>query len=123
MAGAVRSTNLGPAENQQLKLASNRNSIIATVLLGAITLVIAVIGLEQVEQGVRQQTLKNMQMVVEAARESIRTVWLDKMILAATDCADDPVVVSATQTLLASAHVADTMLANPGQQQLRDYFS
>ncbi len=122
MAGAIRSTNLGQTQNQQLKLASNRNSVIATVVFMAITLVIAAIGLEQVEQRVRDQALKGLRMVVESTRENIRTVWLDNMILDATDWASDPVVVSATQALLASPRDSTALLINPGQQQLRDYF-
>lgn len=123
MGGANKSTNLGQTENQQLMLSSNRNSVIATVVFMAITLVIAVIGLEQVEQRVRDQALKGLQMAVESTRESIHFVWLDKMMLDASDWAADPIVVSATQALLASPHEANVLLTNPGQQQLRNYFS
>ena len=122
MAKSAGAANLEWADKQSPRFESSRNSIIATASFIVITVVIAIMGLAEVEQRVRQQTLKGLQTVVESTHKNIRHVWLDKIMLDATDWATDPIVVSATEALLFSMHERDELLTNPAQQQLRDYF-
>ena len=102
---------------------ATRNS----VLLGACSffisiILIASIGLTQVEKQLKQLTLNSLQATLTTTHDSLSNIWLKNLYTDISVWASDPTVIANTGVLIKTIRQADILVKSEAQSNLRVHF-
>ena len=100
----------------------NRVEIILTLLFFLLIVIVGLIGLAQLNQVIRNQNVDSLRTVLNSTHASIHDIWFDALFLEASSIALEPVVINSTKSLLSINRKKKSLLKNPAQQKLRNYF-